>query len=103
MEHTAMAETYAHGLQHVGEAAEGRRWRPEAESFAPKVLPLVEAFIGITGAWDVEDCAMNCWSEPLGNFPHQKDEGAYADVIFYLDELATCQPSSKTWGKLVWP
>ena len=46
-------KAYAHGLQHVGEAAEGRRWKPEGESFTPKVLPLVETFIGVTGAQDV--------------------------------------------------
>ena len=82
---------------------ECRHWRPEGESFAPKVLPLVEAFIGVTGVWDVEDCTVDCWSEPPEDVPCQRDKGAYADVISYLDELATRQPSRKAWDELVWP
>ena len=39
-------EAYTCGLQHVGEAADGRHWRPEGEGFTPKVSPLVEVFIG---------------------------------------------------------
>ena len=96
-------EAYTHALQHVGEVAEGRCWRPEGEGFTPKVLPLMEAFNSMTGAWDAENCAACCWSEPPGDFPHQMDEGAYANVISYPDELATCQPSRKAWDKLVWP
>ena len=96
-------KAYAHGLQHIGEAALGWRWRPEGESFASMVLPLVEAFISMTGAWDVEDCAVDCWSEPRGDFLHQRDEGTYADIISYLDELVMCWPLRKAWDKLVWP
>ena len=59
-------EAYTHALQHVGEAVEGRRWRPKGEGFTPKVLPLVKAFIGMTGVWDAKNCAVSCWSEPLG-------------------------------------
>ena len=59
-------EAFAHGLQHVGEAAEGRHWRPEGEGFTPKVSPLVEAFISKTGTWDIKGCAINCWTGPLG-------------------------------------
>ena len=68
-------KAYACGLQHIGEAAEGRHWRPEGESFTPKVLLPLEAFIGMKGAQDVEDCAVDCWSEPLGDVPCQRDEG----------------------------
>ena len=49
-------EAYAHGLQSIREAAEGRHWRPEGEGFTPKVSPLVEVFIGETGTWDVKGC-----------------------------------------------
>ena len=96
-------EAYTRGLQHVREAVEGRRWRPEGEGFAPKVLPLVEAFIGETGTRDVKGCTVDCWSKPPGDIPHQRDEGACANIISYLDELATCQPSRKAWDELVWP
>ena len=85
-----LLEAYACGLQHVGEAAKGRHWRPKAESFTPKVSPLVEAFIGMTGVWDVEDFTVDCWSKPLGDVPHQRDKGTYADVISYLNELTMC-------------
>ena len=68
-------KAYALGLQHTGEAVEGRWWRPEVESFTPKVLWLVEAFIGVTGVQDVEDCTMDCWSKPLGDVPCQRNEG----------------------------
>ena len=94
-------EAYACVLQHVWEAAEGRRWRPEGEGFAPKVSPLVEAFIGVTGAWDAEDCAVDCWSKPPGDVPCQRDEGAHANVISYFDKLATCHHSRKAWDELV--
>ena len=94
---------YTHGLQHIGEAAEDRHWKPAGEGFAPKVSPLVEAFISETGAWDVKGCPVDCWSEPLGNVPHQRDEEACMDIISYLDELAMCRPSRKSWNELVWP
>ena len=96
-------EAYTHALQHIGEASEGRCWRPEGEGFAPKVSLLVEAIISVTGTWDAENCTVSCWSEPLGDVPHQRDEGAYANVISYLDELATCHPLRKAWDELVWP
>ena len=92
----------ARGLHSWTSAADGSHWRPEGEGFTPKVSPLVEAFIGETGAQDVEGCAVDCWSKLPGNVPHQRDEGACMDMISYLDELATCQPSRKVWDKLVW-
>ena len=94
-------KAYANGLQCIGEAAEGRSWRPVSESFTPKVSPLVEVFIGMTGVQDVEDCTVDCWSEPPGDVLCQRDEGTYADVISYLDELAMHQPSWKAWDELV--
>ena len=96
-------EAYAHRLQCVGEAVQGQHWRPEGEGFTPKVLPLVEAFISMTGAWDVEDCTVDCWSELPRDVPCQRDEGAYVNVISYLDELATHWPSRKAWDELMWP
>ena len=56
-----------------------------------------------TGAWDVKGCTIDCWSKPLGNVLHQRDEGACADVISYPDELAICQPSRKAWDEVVCP
>ena len=56
-------EAYTCVLQCVREVVEGRHWRPEGEGFAPKVSPLVEAFISITSAWDAKNCALNCWSD----------------------------------------
>ena len=53
-------EAFAYGLQHAGEAMVGRCWRPEGEGFTPKVSQLVEAFIGVTGAWDVKGCNVDC-------------------------------------------
>ena len=94
-------EAYACGLQCVGEAADGRHWRPQSEGFTPKVLPLVEVFIGETGAQDIEGCSINCSSKLPGNNQHQRDEGACMDVISYLDELGTCWPSRKAWDELV--
>ena len=69
-------EAYTCTLQCIGEAAEGRHWKPEGKGFALKVLLLVEAFIGVTGAQVEEDSAMSCWNDPLKNVPHQRDEGA---------------------------
>ena len=96
-------EAYTRVFQHIGEAMEGRHWRPEGEDFALKVSPLVEAFIGVTGVQDAENCTVCCWSKPPGNILHQRDEGAYANIISYLDELAMCWPSRKAWDELVWP
>ena len=96
-------EAYTHALQNVGEAAKGRHWRLEGEGFAPKVLPLVEAFISMTGVQDVKNCTVSCWSDPPGDIPCRRDEGTYANIISYLDELAMHQPLRKAWDKLVWP
>ena len=94
---------HTHALQCTGEAVEGRWWRPECKGFAPKISPLVEAFIEVTGTHDAENCTVDCWSEPPENVPCQRDEGTYTNVISYLHILAMCQPSRKAWDKLVWP
>ena len=46
---------------------------------------------------------MSCWNDPLEGVLCQRDEGAHANVISYLDELATCQPLQRAWDELVWP
>ena len=96
-------EVYTHTLQHIGEAVEGRCWRPEGEGFAPKVSPLVEAFISMTGAQDAKNCTVSCWCDPPGDVLDQRDQGTNANVISYLDELVTCRPYRKALDKLVWP
>ena len=87
-------------LQCIHKAAEGRCWRPQGEGFAPKVLLLVEAFIGVTCAHVAEDCTVDCWNEPPLDIPCQRDEDAFTNIITYLDELAS---SRKAWDELVWP
>ena len=57
----------------------------------------------MTGVRDAKNCTVCCWSEPPGDVLQQRDKGAYANVISYLNELATCQPSRKAWDELVWP
>ena len=49
-----------------------------------------------------EDCAMDCWGDNPEQVPQQKDKGAHAKVISYLNELATHRPSRKSWDELVW-
>ena len=73
------------------------------KGFAPKVSLLVEVFIGMTGVQVVKDCAVSCWNDPREDVPHQRDKGAHANIISYLDELATCQPLLKAWDELIWP
>ena len=88
-------EAYTRVLQHVGEAAEGRHWRPKGEGFVPKVSLLVEAFISMTAARGAKNFAVSCGSNPTGDVPCQRDKGTSANVISYLDELAMHQPLRK--------
>ena len=46
---------------------------------------------------------MNYWNNPSKDVLHQRDEGAHANIISYLDELAMHQPSQRAWDELVWP
>ena len=46
---------------------------------------------------------MDCWGNNPKQVPQQKDEGAHTKVISYLNELAMCCPSRKSWDELVWP
>ena len=79
---------YAHTLQHVGKAMEGRTWCPNGVHFTPQISPLVDAFIEETGAELIELDFVSCWGQPLEEVLLQKDDGPFADVISYLDEPA---------------
>ena len=54
---------YAHALQHVGEATEGRTWCPMGMHFTPQVSPLVDAFIEEMGAELTELRIASCWGQ----------------------------------------
>ena len=92
---------YAHTLQHMGEAANGRTLRPNRVQFTPQVSQLVDAFIDRTQVEWVEAKVILCWNEPLWEVPHQRDEGIFAEVIFCLDQLAKCFPTRWAWDELV--
>ena len=94
---------YTHALQHVGEAANGRTWRQNGRHFTPRISILIDAFLEVTNAEVMEADVMHCWSEPLKTIPLQRDEGAFAHVISYLDNLAQCLPTRKAWDELVCP
>ena len=91
--HTPWLLAYAHTLQHVGEAMEGRMWCPSGVHFTLQISPLVDAFIEETGAELIELDITACWGQPPEEVPHQKDEGPFVDVILYLDELVQCVPT----------
>ena len=58
------------------------------------------------GMMDVEILTatiVSFWDSPPVHIPHQRDEGALAHVISYLDEKVTCQPMCKAWDEFVWP
>ena len=44
-DHTPWLLAYTCALQHMGEAAEGRKWCPIGMHFTPQVSPLVDAFV----------------------------------------------------------
>ena len=58
-------EAYAHALQQVEEAAEGRCWMPRGKNFLPMVSMLVEAFIGMSDMLITPDSTVNCWSSHM--------------------------------------
>ena len=88
---------YAHALQHVGEAADGRTWRPNRVRFTPQVSQLVNAFIDGTRLELVEAEVILCWNEPPQKVPCQRDEGVFAEVISHLDQLAKSLPTRRAW------
>ena len=92
---------YAHVLKYVGEATDRRMWKPNRKCFMPQICMLLDAFLEATGAKVVEADVARCWSEPPQTIPWQRDEGAFADVISHLDNLAQCLPTRKAWDELV--
>ena len=94
---------YAHTLQHMGEATDGRMWRPNGKCFTPQISMLVDAFLGVTGADMVKTDVAHCWSEPPPTILWQRDEGTIADVISQHDNLTQCLPTRKAWDELVCP
>ena len=55
---------YAHALQCMGEATEGRMWCPSGMHFTPEVSLLVDAFIEEMGAELTELDITSCWGQP---------------------------------------
>ena len=94
---------YAHVLQHLGEATDGRMWRPNRKRFTSQIFMLVDAFLEVTGAEVVKADVAHCWSELLPTVLWQRNEGTLVDVISHLDNLAQCQPMRKAWDELVCP
>ena len=86
--HTPWLLAYTHTLQCVGEAAEGRTWHPSGMHFTLQISLLVDAFIEETGAELIELDTTSCWGQPPEKVCQQKDDGPFADVISYLNELA---------------
>ena len=94
---------YVHALQHVGEAANRRTWRPNGVWLTPQVSQLVDAFIDGTQVELVEAEVILCWNELLREVLCQRDEGIFAEVIPHLDQLAKCLPTRQAWDELVFP
>ena len=72
---------YAHTLQHVGEATEGRTWHLSGMRFTPQIFLLVNAFIGETGTELTELDITSCWGQPPEEVLPQKDDGPFVEVI----------------------
>ena len=79
---------YVHALQCMGEATEVRTWHPMGMHFTPQVFLLVDAFIEETGAELTEFRITSWWSQLAAEVLLQKQDGSFADVIAYLDDLA---------------
>ena len=94
---------YACALQHVGEAANRRTWRPNRVWFTPQVSQLVDAFIDGTWAELVEAKVILSWNELPWEVPCQRDEGVFVEVISHLDQLAKHLPTRWAWDELVFP
>ena len=61
-------------------------WHPIGMHFTPQVSPL-----GIA----------SCWGQSVVEVPLQKQDGPFADVIAYLDNLARHMLTRKAWDELV--
>ena len=102
-DHTPWFLAYVHALQHEGEATEGRTWHPSGVGFTLQIYPLVDAFVEETGVELIELDIASCWGQQPEEVLQQKDDGPFADVISYLDELVRCVPTQKAWDELVFP
>ena len=89
--------------QHMGEAANRRTWRPHGRHFTPQISLLVDAFLEVTNAEEMEADVMCCLSEPLKTILLQRNEGAFAHDVSYLNNLAQHLPTRKAWDELVCP
>ena len=72
---------YAHALQHVGEAADGRTWCPSGVCFTLQFPPLVVTFVKETGVELIELNIASCWGQPPEEVLRQKDNGPFADNL----------------------
>ena len=94
---------YTCALQHMDEAAQGRMWCPIGMCFIPQVSMLVDAFIKEMGAELIELRITSCWGQPAVQVLLQKQDGPFANVIAYLDDLAWCILTQKAWDEMVFP
>ena len=92
---------YACTLQSMGEAAEGRTWCPMGMCFTLQVSPLMDTFIEEMGVELTELRIASCWSQLAVEVLLQKQDGPFADVIAYLDDLVRCILTQKAWDELV--
>ena len=94
---------YDCALHHVGEAANGRTWRPNGVRFTTQVSQLVDTFIDGTRVELVEAEVILCWNEPPWEVLCQRDEGVFVKMISCLDQLTKCLPTRWAWDELVFP
>ena len=94
---------YTQALQHVGEAAEGRRWCPSGMHFSVQVSLLMDAFIIEMGVELTKMEITSCWSQGAAPIPLQKKDGPFVDIIGFLDELVRYEPSRRAWNELMFP
>ena len=62
-------------------------WHPIGMRFTLHVSLLVDVFIEEMGAELTELRIASCWNQPAVEVPLQKQDGPFADVIAYLDDL----------------
>ena len=72
-DHTPWFLAYAHALQDMGEATDGRMLWPSGVHFTPQISLLVDVFIQETGAKLIEADIASCWGQPVEEVPCQKD------------------------------
>ena len=92
---------YARALQHMGEATDRRTWNPSGLCFTSQISPLVDTFIEETGAELIKLNIASSMGQPLVEVLLQKQDGPFADVITYLDDLVKHVLTWKAWDELV--